>query len=212
MLVFIVSFPQMPPKLRSCLKSHHNCLIIFKLFLHKLSKTVHQGKHSLSPVFSLIIYLNNASIIKNTWEIKMYQKLFSLCPKLHWCHLSTCNSLLHVHCVLPRSCPLWRGTVLAAGTESWGYPARLHHTGTGPQTHRCLSLLDHTAQPNLPDALLHICRNRCMERKKKNIQGKWGWGGVGGWHVFHRTCYFEYTVVLCGAHRSYQVLCYSVVC
>ncbi len=66
--------------------------------------------------------------------------------------------------VLPRSCPLWRGTVPAARTESWGYPAHPHHTGTGPLTHHCLSPSDHTAPPTPPGALWYICRGGVVRK------------------------------------------------
>lgn len=112
---------------------------------------------------------------------------------------------------LPRNCPLWRGTVSAAGTESWGYPAHLHHTGTGPRIHRCPSLSDHTAPPNPPDAWWRICRgedvreDRREERQDKERERRGqcirGWGS---------TCWGDFALVhivnLCREVSHYRIM------
>lgn len=65
---------------------------------------------------------------------------------------------------VPHSCLLWRGTVLVAGTEFWGYLVRPRRTGTGPQSHRCLLPSGRTALPNPPDVLWHICRGNGLKK------------------------------------------------
>lgn len=71
------------------------------------------------------------------------------------------NSIIVVHCcvvtsaVLPYSCPRWKGTVSAAGTEFWARPDHLHHIKTGWRSRRCPSPSDHIEPPDPPDALWH---------------------------------------------------------
>lgn len=77
----------------------------------------------------------------------------------------TSQNTIHILAVfVPHSCLLWRGTVLVAGTEFWGYLVRPRRTGTGPQSHRCLLPSGRTALPNPPDVLWHICRGNGLKK------------------------------------------------